>query len=109
MRLQNKVAVITGAGSGMGRAMAAMFAAEGAKVICADISGQEEEIAASLGDAAHAVHADVASESDVQNMIAAAEKVFGRLDILCNNAGFGGGMAPIHEQTSESWDRVSSA
>jgi NAD(P)-dependent dehydrogenase (short-subunit alcohol dehydrogenase family) len=108
MRLQNKVAVITGAGSGMGKAMAEMFAAEGAKVICADISGEEEAIAASIGSAACAVHADVALESDVQNMIATAEKNFGRLDILCNNAGFGGGMAPIHEQTTEAWDRVHS-
>jgi NAD(P)-dependent dehydrogenase (short-subunit alcohol dehydrogenase family) len=108
MRLKNKVAVITGAGSGMGKAMAEMFAAEGAKVICADVSGKQEEVAASIGDAARAVHADVALEADVQNMIAIAEKLFGRLDILCNNAGFGGGMAPIHEQTTENWDRIHS-
>jgi NAD(P)-dependent dehydrogenase (short-subunit alcohol dehydrogenase family) len=108
MRLKNKVAVITGAGSGMGKAMAEMFAAEGAKVICADVSGKQEEIAASIGDAARAVHADVARETDVQDMITIAEKIFGRIDILCNNAGFGGGMAPIHEQTSENWDRIHS-
>ncbi len=108
MRLQNKVAVITGAGSGMGKAMADMFAAEGARVICADISGQEKEVVAKIGDAARAVHVDVACEADVQNMIAVAEKAFGRVDILCNNAGFGGGMAPIHEQTTENWDRVHS-
>jgi NAD(P)-dependent dehydrogenase (short-subunit alcohol dehydrogenase family) len=108
MRLENKIAVITGAGSGMGKAMAKMFAAEGAKVVCADVSGQQDEVAASLGDAAIAIHADVAKESDVQNMIATAEQKFGRLDILCNNAGFGGGTALLHEQTTENWDRVHS-
>src|SRR5579872_2902003 len=89
MRLKNKVAVITGAGSGMGRAIAEMFAAEGAKVVCADISGKQDEVASGIGAAAVAVHADVAKEADIQNMIATAEKHFGRLDILVNNAGFG--------------------
>jgi NAD(P)-dependent dehydrogenase (short-subunit alcohol dehydrogenase family) len=106
MRLKNKVAVITGAGSGMGRAMAEMFTAEGARVVCADISGKQDAVAAAIGDAAVGVHADVAKEADIQNMIATAEKRFGRLDILINNAGFGGEMKPLHEQTSESWDRV---
>jgi NAD(P)-dependent dehydrogenase (short-subunit alcohol dehydrogenase family) len=85
-----------------------MFAGEGAKVVCADITGQQDEVAASIGDAAIAVHADVAKEADVQNMISIAEHKFGRLDILCNNAGFGGGMAPLHEQTTENWDRIHS-
>jgi len=106
MRLKDKVAVITGAGSGMGKAMAERFAAEGAKVLCADISGQQDTVAASLGGAAVAVHADVAQEADIRNMIAAAEKHFGRLDILINNAGFGGEMKPLHEQSPESWDRI---
>jgi NAD(P)-dependent dehydrogenase (short-subunit alcohol dehydrogenase family) len=106
MRLKNKVAVITGAGSGMGKAMAGMFAVEGAKVVCADVSGNQEAVAASIGDAAVAVHADVAKEADVQNMIATAENRFGRLDILVNNAGFGGRMMALHEQTLESWDRI---
>lgn len=107
-RLQDKIAVVTGAGSGMGRAIAERFAAEGAKVVCADISGNQNEVAGAIGKAAVGVHADVASETDVQNMIATAERSFGRLDILVNNAGFGGGMKPLHEQTTENWDRVHS-
>ena len=106
MRLAHKIAVITGAGSGMGKAMAQLFAAEGAKVVCADISGQQDEVAAGIGDAAIAVHADVADEASVRGMIAAAEQKFGRLDILVNNAGFGGKMAPLHEQSTETWDRI---
>jgi NAD(P)-dependent dehydrogenase (short-subunit alcohol dehydrogenase family) len=108
MRLANKVAVITGAGSGMGKAMAHMFAAEGAKVVCADISGKQDEVAAAIGAAAIAVQTNVANEIDIQNMIATAEKKFGRIDILVNNAGFGGGTAPLHEQPTENWDRVHS-
>lgn len=107
-RLENKVAVVTGAGSGMGKAMAEMFAAEGAKVACADISGKQDEVAAAIGDAAIPVRTNVADEADVQNMIATVEKAFGRIDILVNNAGFGGGMMPLHEQTTENWDRVHS-
>lgn len=106
MRLKDKIAVITGAGSGMGKSMAHMFAAEGARLILADISGAQEEVAAAIGNAAIPVHCDVSKEEDVQAMIAAAENAHGRLDILCNNAGFGGGMAPLHEQSTENWDRV---
>jgi NAD(P)-dependent dehydrogenase (short-subunit alcohol dehydrogenase family) len=108
MRLADKVAIITGAGSGMGKAMAGMFAAEGARVVCADISGNQDAVAAAIGSAALAVHTDVANEAGVQNMIATAERKFGRIDILVNNAGFGGGIAPLHEQSTENWDRVHS-
>ena len=108
MRLQGKVAVITGAGSGMGRAMAEMFAEQGARIVCADISGQQDLVTTGIGEAAIAVHADVAQESDVEGMIATAVDRFGRIDILVNNAGFGGPMAPLHEQTTEAWDRIHS-
>jgi len=106
MRLKDKVAVITGAGSGMGKAMAQLFSAQGAKVVCADISGKQEAVAREIGAAAVSVHANVADEADVKGMIATAEQTFGRLDILVNNAGFGGKMAPLHEQTTERWDEV---
>lgn len=105
-RLEGKIAVITGAGSGMGKAMAELFAAEGAKLVLADISGKQEEVAASIGEIAVPVHCDVSSESDVQRMIATAEERFGRLDVLCNNAGFGGPMAPLHKQSLADWNRV---
>jgi NAD(P)-dependent dehydrogenase (short-subunit alcohol dehydrogenase family) len=108
VRLKSKIAVITGAGSGMGRATAKLFAAQGAKVICADISGKQDAVAAEIGEAAVPVHADVSSEDDIRKMIATAENKFGRLDILINNAGFGGPMAPLHDQTAERWDQVHS-
>jgi NAD(P)-dependent dehydrogenase (short-subunit alcohol dehydrogenase family) len=108
VRLKSKIAVITGAGSGMGKATAKLFAAEGAKVICADISGKQDAVAAEIGDAAFPVHANVANEDDVRKMIATAENKFGRLDVLVNNAGFGGPMAPLHDQTAELWDQVHS-
>jgi NAD(P)-dependent dehydrogenase (short-subunit alcohol dehydrogenase family) len=108
LKLAGKSAVITGAGSGMGRAMAERFAAEGARVLCADISGAEAEVAARIGGGAIGLHADVAQETDVQAMIARAEAEFGRIDILVNNAGFGGGTAPLHEQSAEKWDWVHS-
>lgn len=111
-RLENKVALITGGGSGMGRAMAQRFMQEGASVVIADISGKQDAVAATLNaqgsnaGRAVAVHCDVSDEAQVQAMIAAAESEFGRLDILCNNAGFGGELAPLHEQSLEHWNRV---
>lgn len=108
MRLAGKSAIVTGAGSGMGRAMAERFAREGAHVLCADRNGSEEAVAHAIGAAAVPWHADVAVEHDVAAMVAAAIDAFGRVDILVNNAGFGGRMAPLHEQTEEEWDRVHS-
>ena len=89
-KLEGRVAVVTGAGSGMGRASALLFAEEGAKVVCADVSGQEEATAKEIGQNAIAVHADVSRPEDVRNMISAAVTTFGRLDVLFNNAGLSG-------------------
>jgi NAD(P)-dependent dehydrogenase (short-subunit alcohol dehydrogenase family) len=105
-RLQDKVCVITGAGSGMGKAMAEIFTREGAKLVLADISGNQDAVAKDVGNGAIGVRCDVSNEDDVQAMVAAAEKEFGRLDVLCNNAGFGGGMGPLHQQSTELWDKV---
>jgi NAD(P)-dependent dehydrogenase (short-subunit alcohol dehydrogenase family) len=106
MRLDGKVAIVTGAGSGIGAATARLFAREGARVVCADVSGEQEAVAAAIGEAAVGVKVDVGDEDDVQRMIAQAGESFGRLAVLVTNAGFGGGMKPLHEQTTENWDRV---
>ena len=90
MRLKDKVAIVTGGGSGFGAGIAQKFAAEGARVLVVDINLQAaQEVAAALGPQAQALRVDVAAAADVRLMIEAARKQFGRLDILVNNAGMG--------------------
>ncbi|HJT95975.1 MAG TPA: SDR family oxidoreductase [Mycobacterium sp.] len=105
-KLDGKVALITGAGSGIGVGIAEAFCAEGAKVVLVDISGQQEDVAKRLGDNCLAVHADVSRASDVEAMLRAATSTFGRLDILCNNAGIDGETAAIADSSEENYDRV---
>ncbi|MBI2908622.1 MAG: glucose 1-dehydrogenase [Chloroflexi bacterium] len=109
MRLANKVAVITGAATGMGRATSILFAKEGAKVVVADINdsgGKEtvEEIRKSGGEAIF-VHTDVSREKDVANLIKAAVDAYGGLDILYNNAGMVGPPGLV-DVTEEQWYKV---
>ena len=87
MRLKDKVALITGAGSGIGRQTALLFSREGAAVVAVDVNEQAAKETAGMIQNAIAVKADVSRAGDAQNMIAAAEKRFGRLNILFNNAG----------------------
>ncbi len=109
-RLEGKVAVITGGASGMGRATALRFLAEGARVVVADLNdavGKEFlESAAAAGhkQALRFVRTDVAEEADVEAMIATAEREFGRVDIVFNNAGIGGAFGPLTDLRVEDWD-----
>jgi NAD(P)-dependent dehydrogenase (short-subunit alcohol dehydrogenase family) len=105
VRLAGKVAIVTGAGSGIGRASAIRFAAEGARVICVDLKGQNET-AAKIGDAAVDVEADAGVEENVQGLVRGAVERFGKLDIFFANAGVSGGLASIFEQTPEDWQEI---
>lgn len=110
MRLAGKAAVVTGAASGMGEAIARLFAKEGAKVVAADIASEGVQRVVDdikeAGGVAIAVTANVAAEDDVQKMIDTAVTEFGTLDILVNNAGIMDNMMPAHELTDELWERV---
>lgn len=109
-KLLNKVAVITGAGGGMGKSIAELFAKEGAKVIVSDINAKAAEAVASEikqnGGESVAVAADVSKQADVDKMIDAAVKNFGSLDILVNNAGIMDNFVPAADLTDELWEKV---
>ena len=109
-RLAGRHAVITGAGSGIGRASARLFAAEGAAVLAVDRSreGVEETVAAirDAGGTAHAATADVAVEADVRGLVSHAIETLGGLDIFYANAGISGGDVPLADQTVELWQEV---
>jgi NAD(P)-dependent dehydrogenase (short-subunit alcohol dehydrogenase family) len=109
-KLENKVAIVTGAASGIGRATALLFAEEGAKVVAADWEREKgqrvaEEILDRGGDAVF-VRTDVSSPHDVKQMVDQAVKTYGHLDIIFNNAGIEGHQAPTADCTLENWDRV---
>lgn len=105
-RLAGKVAVVTGAGSGMGTAMVRQFCAQGAKVIAADVSGKQDALPAELGGACLSIHADVSKSADVRAMLDLAVERFGRLDVLCNNAGIQGQIAPTADHDEDAFDEV---
>lgn len=109
-RLKNKVAIITGGGSGIGCASCLLFAREGAKVVVADYvaeGGNEtvRQIAEAGGEAVF-VQADVSKSADVQNMIGATIRNYGRVDVLFNNAGIEGPSAKLANVKEEDWERV---
>jgi NAD(P)-dependent dehydrogenase (short-subunit alcohol dehydrogenase family) len=105
MELQGKAAIVTGAGSGMGKATVEVFVREGAQVLAVDISGQQDKVAARLGSQVVPMHADVAAEADVEAMVARAIKEFGKVDILCNVVGIGL-YAKAAELPSDQFDKV---
>jgi NAD(P)-dependent dehydrogenase (short-subunit alcohol dehydrogenase family) len=90
--LDGKVAVITGAGSGMGKASVKVFVREGAQVVAADISGAENDTATEVGGGVLPVHCNVTKEEDIERAVAAAVEQFGRLDVMLNVAGIAQGM-----------------
>ena len=103
--LDGKVAVITGAGSGMGKASVKIFVREGARVVAGDISGAEKDTAAEVGTGVLPVHCDVANEADVEAMISAAVEEFGRIDAVLNVAGIADPMR-VADVTMEHYDKV---
>jgi len=109
-KLEGKVALITGAGSGIGQATALLFAKEGAKVAVADYvpaGGQETvRMIKEAGGEAIFIEADVSKATDVERMVKTTVDTYGRLDILYNNAGITGTVAPTAELTEEQWDSV---
>ena len=109
-KFDGKVALVTGAAGGIGRASARAFATENAKVVVVDIDDDRsretvELIRADRGEA-HFVHADVASSADVQAMVAETLRVFGRLDYAHNNAGVASGTFEVADFPEDEWDRV---
>lgn len=104
-RLDDKVAVITGAATGMGAASARRFAAEGARVVICDLKEQEgQALAEELGAAAVFLRTDVTQEDDVATAVKVARDRWGRLDCIFNNAGFGGALGPIDQTSADDFD-----
>ncbi len=110
MELPDKVAVVTGAGSGFGRAMSLLYAREGAKVVVSDIApeGGEETVQEILKNGGEAifVKADASSPEDCENLVKQAQSSYGKLNLAFNNAGIGGASAPIGDYPVEAWDNI---
>ena len=108
--LKNKVAIVTGGSSGIGRAAVELFAEEGAPVVIADVVDDAghalADCLAKQGKSAVYVHADISNEAHVQAMVMLALSQYGRLDVLFNNAGIEGDQAATSDATLENWDRV---
>lgn len=104
MRLENKVAIVTGAASGIGKAIAEKYLAEGAKVVFSDVNGDASLVAA-YGDQALFIKCDVSRSAEVDSLIKAAVDKFGGLDIIVNNAGIGG-LGGILEVSDGDWERT---
>ncbi|MBZ5201500.1 SDR family oxidoreductase [Planomicrobium chinense] len=110
MRLEGKVAIVTGAASGMGKAIAEAYAKEGAKVVVSDLNLEGATAVADAlketGAEAIAVKTNVTSEEDINQLFEETKQAFGKLDILVNNAGIMDGMEPVGEISNDRWDRI---
>ena len=106
-KMDDRVTVITGGASGIGKAIAELFAKEGARVVVSDIQDDlGQRLAKSLGDNTTFVHADVSLEDDVKGMVDHAVDKFGRLDCIVNNAGMGGVKGEIETVSVEGFDQT---
>lgn len=110
MKLEGKVAIVTGAAGGMGQAIAELYAAEGAKVIVADLNIEGAESVAQAieanGGEAKALQVNVAKQQDIDTMVDTAVNEYGTLDILVNNAGIMDSFEPVGDITDEKWDLI---
>jgi len=107
MKLDGKVAIVTGAASGFGRAIAELYALEGARIIAADINGEGvREVAAGFGETMRPVTCDVSRKADVDAMVRAAMEAFGGLDIVVNNAGITHRNQPLLDVGEAEFDRI---
>ena len=107
MRLKDKTAIVTGAGSGFGKGIAMRFAKEGARVGVIDINAEAaREVASQIGNSAFAMEADVSIDGDVSRMVQEALDLWGQLDILVNNAGTTHRNQPMTEVTEEEYERI---
>ncbi|MFB0931313.1 MAG: SDR family oxidoreductase [Ascidiaceihabitans sp.] len=107
MRLQGKIAIVTGGASGFGAGIARKFVAEGARVMIADLNiDMANELAAELGDTVQTIQTNVARDADVAAMVQSTIDAFGQIDILINNAGVTHLPAPMEEVTEDDFDKV---
>jgi len=110
MRLQGKVSIITGAGSGLGKEIALLFAREGSKVVIAELQEESGQATAQQiqrkGGSALFLRTDITQASDVERMVEEALQAYGRIDVLVNNAGINPSRTPVHETPEEAWDQT---
>ncbi|MDB5575551.1 MAG: 3-oxoacyl-(Acyl-carrier-protein) reductase [Bradyrhizobium sp.] len=109
-KLRDKVAVVTGSGKGIGRAIAERFAEAGASLVCCDIDESSAQSAAdqinAAGGIAIAVRTDVSDKASVEQLVSTSLKKFGHVDIVCNNAGVLDDFTPLGDVTDELWQRI---
>jgi NAD(P)-dependent dehydrogenase (short-subunit alcohol dehydrogenase family) len=105
-RFEDRVAIVTGAGSGLGAAIATRLAGEGASVVCVDLTNAAAGTVEGLGDLGWAVQVDVADGDDVARLVGDVRERHGRLDALFNCAGVDGMVAPLTELTEENFELV---
>ncbi|MDH7500179.1 MAG: SDR family oxidoreductase [candidate division NC10 bacterium] len=110
MRLQGKVSIITGAGSGLGKEIALLFAREGSKVVIAELQEESGQATAQQiqkeGKSALFLRTDITRASEVERMVEEALQAYGRIDVLVNNAGINPSRTPVHETSEEAWDQT---